>query len=143
MSTIDRKIKVTYTSVDGARIRKTFKTIAEARAFAVHWVGEHPELGRTYAVSGDGVGKITVEGCTLAELFAKPAEPAEPTDAEMAVILYGDGLPTFYVCPGHPEDGQRVFNTKADDEAALAEAVAERELWNPWGDLSPRTSEEG
>ena len=38
-------------------------------------IGRHPELGGHYAVSGDGVGKITCDGCTLAELF--PAEGAQ------------------------------------------------------------------
>lgn len=65
--------KVRYATVDHCRGSRTFKTLAGARKFAVERVGEHPEFGRTYAVSADGVGKITVEGCTLAELFAGPA----------------------------------------------------------------------
>ena len=33
------------------------------------WVGAHPEIGSTYAVSGDGVGKVTCQGVSLSELF--------------------------------------------------------------------------
>ena len=63
-------IRVTYSSVDGARTIKFFPIRAEARAFAVEYVGPHPDLGRNYAISGDGIGKIEVQGCTLQELFA-------------------------------------------------------------------------
>lgn len=64
-------ITVTYQSIDRYRKRRTFKTLAGARKFAVNWVGENPEMGSTYAVSGDGIGKITVDGATLRELFSK------------------------------------------------------------------------
>lgn len=63
-------IRVTYSSVDHHRSVQTFPTIPEARAFAVEYVGETPEMGRNYAISDDGIGKIEVEGCTLQELFA-------------------------------------------------------------------------
>lgn len=63
-------IRVTYSSVDGARSIKFFPIHAEARAFAVGYVGETPEFGRNYAISDDGIGKIEVLGCTLEELFA-------------------------------------------------------------------------
>ena len=66
-------IKVRYSSIDGWRETRSFKTVEGARKFAVHYIGEHPEVGTSYAVSGDGVGRVTVEGCTIAALFAKPA----------------------------------------------------------------------
>lgn len=66
-------IKLRYSSVDGYRKSASFKTVKGARKFAQHWVGKHPEIGSTYAVSGDGVGKITAEGIALAELFGEPA----------------------------------------------------------------------
>lgn len=73
-------IRVTYSSVDGVRKVHAFKTLKGARAFAQERVGNHPELGNTYAVAGDGIGKVTVEGVTLADLFPAPAaEPAAPT----------------------------------------------------------------
>lgn len=66
-------IKVRYRSIDHFTKTSTFKTLPGARKFAHKWVGEHPEIGSYYAVSGDGVGKITVEGATLAELFPEAA----------------------------------------------------------------------
>jgi hypothetical protein len=63
-------ITIRYTSIDHINRRRSFKTLEGARAYAVKQVGEYPEMGGTYAVSGDGIGKITVvEGTTLAELF--------------------------------------------------------------------------
>lgn len=63
-------VTVTYTSIDGCRTRRTFKTLTNARSFAHKRVGRQPEIGSTYAVSGDGIGKITVEGATLDQLFS-------------------------------------------------------------------------
>ena len=66
-------IKVRYSTIDRFSQTRRFKTLEGARKFAVYYVGEHPEMGSSYAVSDDGVGKITVEGCTLRELFKEPA----------------------------------------------------------------------
>jgi hypothetical protein len=62
-------ITVRYTSIDRCCIVRQFKTLAAARKFAVHYVGSTPEIGTGYAVSGDGVGKVTVTGASLADLF--------------------------------------------------------------------------
>lgn len=62
-------IKVVYRSIDGYREGKRFVSVKGARSYAHKMVGEHPEIGSTYAVSGDGIGKVTVEGLSLAELF--------------------------------------------------------------------------
>ena len=62
-------IIVRYSTVDGVDENKTFKHIGQARQYAHHWIGATPEVGRGYAVSGDGVGKITVDGATLKDLF--------------------------------------------------------------------------
>lgn len=70
-------IKVTYASVDGCRKSRTFKTLAGAQKFAAAWVGETPDLGSYYAVSFDGIGKVTVQGCALAALFPKLAPIGE------------------------------------------------------------------
>jgi hypothetical protein len=67
-------ITVRYSSIDRYRKTRKFKTLAGARRFAHTWVGEHPDLGSTYAVSFDGIGKVTVDGATLAELFPPPAD---------------------------------------------------------------------
>lgn len=63
------KIRVHYNSIDRARQHRDFRTIDGARRYAQRWVGEYPEIGPSYAVSGDGIGKIRVTGCTLADLF--------------------------------------------------------------------------
>lgn len=62
-------IKLYYTSVDGYRQQETCKDLQHAREWAHYWIGAHPEIGSSYAVSGDGIGKITCSGCTLRELF--------------------------------------------------------------------------
>jgi hypothetical protein len=66
------EITIRFSSLDGWRQTRKFKTLRGARAYAQKWVGEHPEIGSSYAVSGDGIGKVTVVGCTLAQLFPEP-----------------------------------------------------------------------
>lgn len=68
----DTAIILLYCSIDGCAIEETFHALADAQRFAHHWVGEHPELGRGYAVSGDGIGKIRAWGVSLADLFPPP-----------------------------------------------------------------------
>lgn len=69
-------IKVRYSAVDGYRARThRFATLAGAQRYAHERVGAHPEVGCGYAVSGDGVGRVRVEGCTLAALFPDEATP--------------------------------------------------------------------
>jgi len=72
-----RNIKVSYRSIDRCSKTRRFKTLEGAQKFAQEWVGETPELGSFYAVSGDGIGRITVEGATLTELFPKLAPSGE------------------------------------------------------------------
>lgn len=71
-------ITVRYSSIDHYHKTSQFKTLEGARKFAVRCVGEHPDFGSTYAVSDDGVGKVTVEGCTLRDLFEGEATKALP-----------------------------------------------------------------
>jgi len=52
-------IKVRYQSLDRYSESRTFKTLAGARKYAQKWVGPTPEVGGFYAVSGDGMGKVT------------------------------------------------------------------------------------
>lgn len=71
-------IKVKYSSVDGCRKSRSFKTLARARKYAQEWVGKNPDMGSHYAVSGDGIGKIECVGVPLAHLFGElPREPDE------------------------------------------------------------------
>jgi len=68
----DLEIKVRYSSIDRCVKTGKFKTLAGAQRFAQKYVGESPEMGTGYAVSGDGVGKIVVvSGCALSDLFPK------------------------------------------------------------------------
>jgi len=69
------KIQVTYKSIDGCRKSGAFTTLAGARSFAVKWVGATPEISERfgYAVSGDGIGKVTCSGCGIGELFQAAA----------------------------------------------------------------------
>jgi hypothetical protein len=60
-------IKVTYSAVDGAKQVQRFGTIAGASEYARQWVGDHPTVGTTYAISADG--KIEVTGATLKDIF--------------------------------------------------------------------------
>lgn len=64
-------ISITYLAVDGFTETRAFETHAEARTYAVHWIGAHPEIGRSYAISGDGIGRITAEGIAIHDLFEK------------------------------------------------------------------------
>ncbi len=63
------RIKIHYESIDGYRKSKTFRSLLAAAGWAHGWVGPHAELGSNYAISADGIGKITCEGCMLASLF--------------------------------------------------------------------------
>ncbi len=71
-----RDIRVRYSSIDRCYINRRFRTLEGARRFAVRYVGETPDIGYTfnYAVSADGIGKVTVSGATLAELFPAAAD---------------------------------------------------------------------
>lgn len=62
-------IRVTYVSCDGYRQTRKFKTLRGAQRFAHEWVGAHPDIGTRYAVSFDGIGRVTVEGVALSDLF--------------------------------------------------------------------------
>lgn len=80
-------IKVRYASIDGYKQTKSYSTLAGARAFAQHWVGQNPEMGSSYAVSGDGVGKITLEFVSF-----WPAGSEKPVKL---ADLFGDGPMTL------------------------------------------------
>jgi len=67
-------MKITYTSIDGVRKTRSFKTLRTARNFAHDCVGPQDIEGGHYAVSFDGIGKITWSGVTRAELFSHVPE---------------------------------------------------------------------
>ena len=64
-------ITVRYYSIDGYRKTRQYKTLNGARKFAQAYVGANPTMGMSYAVSDDGIGKITVTGTSLEALFGK------------------------------------------------------------------------
>ena len=70
-------IKVSYLACDGYKKTRSFRTLKGARAFAENWVGKSPDFGSFYAVSSDGVGRVTVSGVTLRELFGQPIDEAK------------------------------------------------------------------
>jgi hypothetical protein len=76
-------IKVNYSSIDGGSKSGKFKTLKAAQKFAQNWIGAHPEIGSRYAVAGDGIGKITVEGASLAELFPSPEQVERAAKLEL------------------------------------------------------------
>lgn len=60
-----------YTSIDGAKKHSRTETIKGARAFVTRRLGDTFEIGSSYAISADGVGKVQiVAGTTWRELFA-------------------------------------------------------------------------
>lgn len=81
------KVTILYTAVDGSRMIKDFKTLNGAKGFAHKMIGEHPEMGGYYAVSGDGIGKVQVTGVALKELFPeKTTARVEPEMDEQAAL---------------------------------------------------------
>jgi hypothetical protein len=86
-------IKVRYSAIDGFRKTRSFKTLAGARKFVLDRVGPQDVEGSWYAVSNDGVGKVTWEGCTRAQLFADNTdEPRQKLNATDTFYQKGDGL---------------------------------------------------
>ena len=78
-------ITVTYEAIDGYHTSRPFKTLAGARKFATDYIGDSPEVyeGSSYAVSFDGIGRITCSGIPVYNLFFDPPapepEPVVPT----------------------------------------------------------------
>lgn len=60
---------VRYSTVDQVCETKRFTTIEAAREYAQRWIGRFPEIGWSYAISDDGIGKIEVRVARLADLF--------------------------------------------------------------------------
>lgn len=71
-------IKLRFSTLDGIRKTKAFKSLKGARKAAHAWIGADADVGGHYAVSTDGVVKLTVEGCTLADIFG-PEKDSDPT----------------------------------------------------------------
>jgi hypothetical protein len=61
------RITIKYAAIDGYRETRHFKTLIGAQRYANKMLGI-PEFGNHYAISGDGIGKITAT-VDLRELF--------------------------------------------------------------------------
>jgi hypothetical protein len=96
-------ITVRYSAVDGYRKTRRFKTLKGAQRWAQWRVGQFPEMGSWYAVSFDGIGKVTVEGTigafgeaahrnvTLRDLFPEPESEPLPDHGDWAESARYDG----------------------------------------------------
>lgn len=96
-------MKITYSSIDRVRVTRTFKTLKGARKFAQSWVGKNPEMGSTYAVSGDGIGKITADGVALADLFGDEPSSDTPPAGEFKIYIV-DALNRYFTSKREAED---------------------------------------
>jgi hypothetical protein len=63
------RIVVRYRAIDNFTKRGEFRSIAGARRFAKKYLGDEFEIGTGYAVTYDGIGRITVEGTDLYTLL--------------------------------------------------------------------------
>ena len=137
-------IKVRYSSIDHYKETKSFSTLSGARRFAQKWVGRNPELGSTYAVSGDGIGKITLECISfepigteapvkLADLFGD--EPLNLASARALVGALGFTLTKreneYRLAPVAGTQAQREleahYTNDLDDAVGTARFVAKQE----------------
>ncbi len=92
-------MQITYTSIDGFRKARTFKTLKAARKFALDYVGPQDVEGGYYAVSNDGVGKVTWSGLTRADLFGAP-----DTKLNAVTTFYSRGNELFCREAGYTHD---------------------------------------
>ena len=68
---VRKNITVYFSTSDGYRETRKFKTLFGARRYAQSKIGETPEVGSYYAVSGYGDAKIEASGATMKELFPR------------------------------------------------------------------------
>jgi len=92
-------IKLYFTTLDGIRKTKTFKSLKGARKAAHDWVGADADIGTGYAISTDGVVRVTCDGCTLNDLFG--AAMAKKTEEKFMAIRDGRTYKLYCgtVCP--------------------------------------------
>ncbi len=98
-------IQVFYRAVDGYSKARSFPNLVAARRYAQSRVGETPEIGPGYAIAGDGIGKITVKGCTLQELFPKAFPSEQPKPRRIQYLTNGDIVDLDREDFDYPQDG--------------------------------------
>jgi len=64
-------INIYYAASDGFTKEARFSDLGDAQRYAQFWIGKTYDLAGAgnYAVSGDGVARIVVEGANIEELF--------------------------------------------------------------------------
>lgn len=81
------KITLHFSTIDGIRKTHRYSTLAGAQRKAKNWVGAVDSTSGSYAVSSDGVVKVSCEGCTLAELFGEAPAKGQPTPGERFFVI--------------------------------------------------------
>lgn len=124
------QITIRYASIDGCHHTKVYKTLEGAQKFAQEKVGTTPDLGSHYAVSFDGIGKITVEGCVILDLFPEHVEAREA--AMLAYMAEEDAAREAYlrdeeVPPAPSAPKVYTFDTVEEAEEAYQDAM---ESWH-------------
>ncbi len=80
-------ITLRFSTIDGVRKTHKYSTLAGARKKALSWVGPVDSTSGSYAVSSDGVVKVTCKGCTLTELFSTEPVKGKPVPGERFFII--------------------------------------------------------
>jgi hypothetical protein len=97
-------MQITYTSVDGFRRVRRFRTVKAAREFVFDSVGPQDLEGDNYAVSSDGVVKVTWTGVTRRELFGLPPSKARLNET---TTFYRRGMNLYCRLAGMTYDHER------------------------------------
>lgn len=128
---------VRYLAVDGYSSTRRFMTLEGARSYARQMVGEHPTTGGWYAVSDDGVGRVTVEGATLAEIFPPRPEPKCPSvipsgmywDEDAGRLEFNPNESGYIAMQGDPMAIYEDYPDEPDQDGPIGDMVAL--LWTP------------
>jgi len=129
-------IKVRFATLDGIRKTKSFKTLAGARKATWAWAGKDCEVGSSYAISSDGVVRVTVEGCSLAELFSDGA-PKGPEPLGMHFRVKVDGKYIERILK-YSQDVDRFLEEHSDitydkPDGSIGVCAVEVEMWTDEG----------
>jgi hypothetical protein len=128
-------IKLRFTTLDGIRKTKSFKTLAGARKAAQGWVGADAEIGMSYAVSADGVVKVTAEGCSLQELFSDGSPEPQTLGMHFRVKVDGEYIKQTFK---YQQELDRFMEEHSDitydkPDGSIGVYQVEAELWTDEG----------
>ena len=102
-------ITLSYAAIDGHFTQRAFTSLHEAQAFATDRVGGTPEVGTSYAVSADGVGRIDWEGCSASDLWPDLADDSWAREELLAIQAERDA----HDYADHPDE-EDYTTTRAD-----------------------------